>query len=70
MRTERVKRRPAFASMRNTETDADLERVVVNGCADFVVGDAVQPSARLRMRSRLETGQKMLAGYGNQDGDG
>ena len=66
LRTERVHRRPEFSSMRNTneesdaESNADTESIVVDESTYSVVGDAVQPSAKLRMRSRLETGQTML----------
>ena len=65
----------AFASMRNAdlesnaESDADTESVVVDESADFVVWEAVQPGARIRTRSRLETRQTMLVEYGNQGGD-
>ena len=57
---------PAFASIRNTDSDSyaeidvDTKSVVVDESADFVVGNAVQPVARIRTRSRLETGQTML----------
>ena len=54
----------------DAESDVDTESVVVDESADFVVWDAVQPGARLRMRSRLEKCQRMLVEYGNQGGDG
>ena len=37
-----------------------IQGAVVDESADYVVGDAVQPGARLRKRCRLETGQTML----------
>ena len=73
--TECVHRCSTFASMRNTdsesdvESEADTESVVVDESADSVVWDAVKPNARLRMRSRHETCQTMLVEYGNQGGD-
>ena len=39
------------------ESDAEYESVVIDESADSNVGDAVQSSARLRTRSRLEIGQ-------------
>ena len=56
--------------MRNTdsESDADTESAVVDESADSVVLDTVQPGARLRTRSLLETCQTMLVEYGNQGG--
>ena len=76
VRTECAHRRSTFASMRDTESesdaesDADTESVVIDEGADSVVRDAVQPGARLRTPSRLETCQTMLVEYGNQGGDG
>ena len=73
--TECVHLRPTFASMRNTdcESDADsdteTESVVVDESADTFVGDAVQPSARLRTRSHLEACQAMLVEYENKGGN-
>ena len=68
--------RPTFASMRNTdsesdaESDADTKSVVVDESADSVAWDAVQPGARLRIRSLLDTCKTMLVEYGNQGFDG
>ena len=58
------------ASMRNADSesdaksDADTERV--DESADSVGWDAVQPGARLRTRSLLETCQTMLVEYGTK----
>ena len=74
--TECVHRRSTFASVKNTdseydvEIDAETECVVVDESADSVSLDAGQPGARLRTRNRLETCQTMLVWYGNQGGDG
>ena len=76
VRTEFVHRRSTLASMRNTdsesdmESDADMESAVVDKSADSVVWDAVRSGARLRTRSRLTTCQTMLVEYGNQGCDG
>ena len=64
--TERVHRRPAFASIWKTDkvsdekSCADTESFVVDESADSVVGDAVQSSTRLSTRSPLEADQTML----------
>ena len=76
VRTECVHPRSTFASMRKTDNesdakrDADTESAVVDESADSVALDAIQPGARLRTRSRLETSQAMLVEYGNQVVDG
>ena len=63
---ECVHSHPTIASMKNADgesyakSDAHTECVVVDKSADSVDGDAVQLGARLRTRSRLETGQTML----------
>ena len=75
LRTACVHRRFTFATMRNTdsesdvESDADTESVVVDESADSVVCDAARPDARLRTLSRLEAFQTMLVEYGNQGDD-
>ena len=60
----------SFASMSNTDNDADTESVVVDGFADSVLWDAAQPDDQLRTRIRLEICLTMLVEYGNQGGDG